>query len=201
LLPPDRVGLRPFHGGNTGSIPAGRASEINNLATLPRRQNPADQKWTRNRRRISVAVARSKSTSSKSDHSNRADRIQATSGERPGAPAPDRLWRIAHGTLNYQMRTLDRIRRPMIESLQQEGAIMADGEKERTARNWALLARMEAPPTKAQVLTELDLEISDAINLAVTADLPTLVRLLRMAKLEVVQIQRRSELKDNPDDC
>jgi hypothetical protein len=60
---------------------------------------------------------------------------------------------------------------------------------------------MEAPPTKAQVLTELDLEISDAINLAVTADLPTLVRLLRMAKLEVVQIQRRSELKDNPDDC
>jgi hypothetical protein len=86
----------------------------------------------------------------------------------------------------------------LIESLQQEGAIMADGEKEkeRTARNRALLARMEAAPTKAQVLSELDLEISDAINLAVTADVPTLVRLLRMAKLEVVQILRRSEFKD-----
>jgi hypothetical protein len=75
---------------------------------------------------------------------------------------------------------------------------MADGEKERTARNRALLARMGAPPTKAQVLSELDLEISDAINLAVAADLPTLVRLLRMAKLEVVQIRRRREFKDEP---
>jgi hypothetical protein len=60
---------------------------------------------------------------------------------------------------------------------------MADGEKERTARNRALLARMGAPPTKVRVLTELDLEISDAINLAAAADLPTLLRLLRMAKL------------------
>jgi hypothetical protein len=75
---------------------------------------------------------------------------------------------------------------------------MADGEKERAARNRALLARMGAPPTKAQVLSELDLEISDAINLAVAADLPTLVRLLRMAKLEVVQIRRRREFKDEP---
>jgi hypothetical protein len=57
---------------------------------------------------------------------------------------------------------------------------------------------MGAPPTKAQVLSELDLEISDAINLAVAADLPTLVRLLRMAKLEVVQIRRRREFKDEP---
>jgi hypothetical protein len=73
---------------------------------------------------------------------------------------------------------------------------MADGEKERTARNRALLARMGAPPTQAQVLAELDLEISGAINLAVAAHLPTLVRLLRMAKLEVVQIRRRSGLKD-----
>jgi hypothetical protein len=83
----------------------------------------------------------------------------------------------------------------MIESLQQKGAIMADDEKERTARNRALLSRMGAAPTKAQVLTEIDLEISDAINLAVVADYPTLVRLLRMAKLEVVQIRQRSELK------
>jgi hypothetical protein len=82
----------------------------------------------------------------------------------------------------------------MIQSLQQEGAIMADDEKERTARNRALLARMGAAPTKAQVLSELDLEISDALNLAMA--LPALVRLLRMAKLEVVQVRRRSELKD-----
>jgi hypothetical protein len=34
------------------------------------------------------------------------------------------------------------------------------------------------------------------MNLAAAADLPTLVRLLRMAKIEVVEIQRRSELKD-----
>jgi hypothetical protein len=73
---------------------------------------------------------------------------------------------------------------------------MADGEEERTARSRALLTRIGAPPTKDQVLTELDLEISDAINLAVAADFPTLVRLLRMAKLEVVQIRRRSEFKD-----
>jgi hypothetical protein len=84
----------------------------------------------------------------------------------------------------------------MIESLQQEGAIMADDEKERTARNRALLARMGAAPTKTQVLTEIDFEISDAIDLALAEELPTLVRLLRMAKLEVVQIRRRSELKD-----
>jgi|HubBroStandDraft_1064217.scaffolds.fasta_scaffold886652_2 hypothetical protein len=43
---------------------------------------------------------------------------------------------------------------------------MADGEKERTARNRALLSRMGAPPTKAQVLTEIDFEIGDAIQLA-----------------------------------
>jgi hypothetical protein len=94
-------------------------------------------------------------------------------------------------------RTLDRIGSAMIGSVPtKNGAIMADDKKERTARNRALLARMGAPPTKAQVLTELDLEINDATNLAVAADLPTLVRLLRMAKLELDQIRRRSEFKD-----
>jgi hypothetical protein len=72
---------------------------------------------------------------------------------------------------------------------------MADGEEERTARNKALLARMGAPPTRAQVLTEIDLEIGGAINLAMAGDFPTLVRLLRMANLEVAQIRRRSELE------
>jgi hypothetical protein len=73
---------------------------------------------------------------------------------------------------------------------------MADGEKERTARNRALLSRMGAPPTKAQVLTEIDFEIGDAIQLAATSNFPTLVRLLRMAQLEVAQLRRRPELKD-----
>jgi hypothetical protein len=76
---------------------------------------------------------------------------------------------------------------------------MADGENERTARNRALLARMGAPPTKAQVLTEFDFEIGDAIQLAATSNFPTLVRLLRMAQLEVAQLRRRPELKDQAD--
>jgi hypothetical protein len=42
---------------------------------------------------------------------------------------------------------------------------------------------MAAPPNRTEVLTEIDLEISGAINLAVAADFPTLVRLLRMAQL------------------
>jgi hypothetical protein len=73
---------------------------------------------------------------------------------------------------------------------------MADGENERTARNRALLSRMGAPPTKAQVLTEIDFEIGDAIQLAATSNFPTLVRLLRMAQLEVAKLQRRPELKE-----
>jgi hypothetical protein len=76
---------------------------------------------------------------------------------------------------------------------------MADGENERTARNRALLARMGAPPTKAQVLTEIDFEIGDAIQLAATSNFPTLVRPLRMAQLEVAQLRRRPELKDQAD--
>ena len=39
-------------------------------------------------------------------------------------------------------------------------------ERERDVRNKALIARLGAPPTKAQILAELDLEISDAIDLA-----------------------------------
>jgi hypothetical protein len=46
---------------------------------------------------------------------------------------------------------------------------------------------------RAQVLTEI--EIGDAIQLATTSNFPTLVRLLRMAQLEVAQL-RRPELKD-----
>jgi hypothetical protein len=84
----------------------------------------------------------------------------------------------------------------MIESPPRKGAIMGDGERERTARNRDLLARIAAPATKAQVLTEIDLEIGDAIQLAAASDFPTLVRILRMAQLEVSQIRRRTEFKD-----
>jgi hypothetical protein len=57
---------------------------------------------------------------------------------------------------------------------------MADREQERAARNRDLIARMGAAPTKAQILTELDFEIGDALQLAIAADLQSLVRLLRM---------------------
>lgn len=49
---------------------------------------------------------------------------------------------------------------------------MADREEKRTARNRNLFTRMAATPTKAQILAEIDLEISDAINLAAAADFP-----------------------------
>jgi hypothetical protein len=73
---------------------------------------------------------------------------------------------------------------------------MADREKDRAARNRDLIARMGAPPTRAQILAELDFEIGDALQLAIAADLQSLVRLLRMAKLEVSEIQRRADFKD-----
>jgi hypothetical protein len=72
---------------------------------------------------------------------------------------------------------------------------MADGEIERTAQGRDLIARMSATPTTAQILAEIDLEISDALQLAMATDLRSLVPLLRLAKLEVLQLQRRQELK------
>jgi hypothetical protein len=72
-------------------------------------------------------------------------------------------------------------------------------ERERDARNKALIARLAAPPTKAQILAELALEISDAIDLALAANLRGVAHLLRMAKLEVDQVQRR-EIKDKAGD-
>jgi ADP-heptose:LPS heptosyltransferase len=81
-------------------------------------------------------------------------------------------------------------------SLAVEGTNMDEREKDRAARNRGLIARMGGPPTKAQILAELDLEITDTLNLAAATNFPTLVRLLRMAKLEVGQIQRRADFKD-----
>jgi hypothetical protein len=73
---------------------------------------------------------------------------------------------------------------------------MADRRNERAARNRDLIARMSAAPTKAQILAELDLEINDAIRLAVAADFPALVRVLRSAKVQVVELRERPEFKD-----
>jgi hypothetical protein len=76
---------------------------------------------------------------------------------------------------------------------------MTDRERDRTARNKDRIARMNGPPTKVQMLAEIETEIADVIDLAVAADFPTLVRLLRMAKLEASQIPRRAEDdKDKP---
>lgn len=69
---------------------------------------------------------------------------------------------------------------------------MTDREEERAAR----IARMAAAPTKAQILAELDFEISDALHLSTTANLPSMVRWLRMAKLEVTRLRQRPEYKD-----
>jgi hypothetical protein len=72
---------------------------------------------------------------------------------------------------------------------------MTDRDKDRAARNRDLLAGMGAPPTQVQVLAEIDLEITDLIQLAPASDFPTLVRLLRMARLEVGQLWRRPDVK------
>jgi hypothetical protein len=70
---------------------------------------------------------------------------------------------------------------------------MTNREKERAARNRDILARMGAPPTPAQVLAEIDLEIGDLIQLAAASGFPTLVHLLRMAQLEVGKLRRRPD--------
>jgi hypothetical protein len=75
---------------------------------------------------------------------------------------------------------------------------MTDREKERSARNKSLIARMAAAPTEAQILAELDLEISHAIDCAVAAGLRDAVRLLRMVKLEVSEVRQRRGKKDKP---
>jgi hypothetical protein len=53
-----------------------------------------------------------------------------------------------------------------------------------------------APPSTAQILEEIDVEISDALHFATAADLQSLMRLLRMAKFEVSRLRQRPEYKD-----
>jgi hypothetical protein len=48
----------------------------------------------------------------------------------------------------------------------------------------------------AQILEEIDLEISGALQFATAANLQSLMRLLRMAKFEVSRLRQRPEYKD-----
>jgi hypothetical protein len=73
---------------------------------------------------------------------------------------------------------------------------MTDRDKERDARNKALLARLGAPPSTPRILEEIDIEISDALHFATATDLQSLIRLLRMAKFEVSRLRQRPEYKD-----
>jgi hypothetical protein len=73
---------------------------------------------------------------------------------------------------------------------------MTDRDKEREARNKALIARLAQPPSTARILEEIDLEISDALHFAAAADLQSSLRLLRMAKFEVSRLRQRPEYKD-----
>jgi hypothetical protein len=75
---------------------------------------------------------------------------------------------------------------------------MTDRDKERDARNKALIARLGATSSTAQILDEIEVEISDALHFATAADLHSLMRLLRMAKFEVSRLRQRPEYKDEP---
>jgi hypothetical protein len=46
----------------------------------------------------------------------------------------------------------------------------------------ALLARLGAPPSTAQILEEIDVEIRDALHFATAADLQSLMRLLLQSR-------------------
>jgi hypothetical protein len=73
---------------------------------------------------------------------------------------------------------------------------VTDRDKERDARNKALIALSGAPPSTGRILEEIEVEISDASHLAAAADLQSLMRLLRMAKFEVSRLRQRPEYKD-----
>jgi hypothetical protein len=70
------------------------------------------------------------------------------------------------------------------------------GSGQRTIeRNQNLIARMAAPPTRAELLAQLDEELNEAIDLAVQLNERTTVRGLRMVRLELCQIRRREDLR------
>jgi len=73
---------------------------------------------------------------------------------------------------------------------------MADRDKERFERNQNLIARRAAPPTRAQLLAQLDEDLNEAIDLAVQLNERTTVRGLRMVCLELCQIRRREDRRN-----
>jgi hypothetical protein len=75
---------------------------------------------------------------------------------------------------------------------------MVGRKEERGARNKDLLARMRAPPIKAQIFAEIDFEISDAIRLAAAANFAALLGLLRSAESEIPRLRQRPEFKYKP---
>jgi hypothetical protein len=105
---------------------------------------------------------------------------------------------FARGERRLPRIALDSLGSRMLQSAsKQRGSdLMDDAEKERAERNKDLVARMCAPPTRAQILAEIDLEIGDAIHLAAAANFPSVVRLLRMAKFEVAQVKQRRDIDD-----
>jgi hypothetical protein len=56
--------------------------------------------------------------------------------------------------------------------------------------------KADAPPTREQLLAQLDEELNEAIDLAVKLNERTTVRGLRMVRLELCQIRRRENLKN-----
>jgi hypothetical protein len=67
---------------------------------------------------------------------------------------------------------------------------VSDHDKQRDARNRALIDRMEAPPTREQVLDLIELEIVEAMRLANAADFPALMRALWMVRTELWKLRQ-----------
>jgi hypothetical protein len=70
---------------------------------------------------------------------------------------------------------------------------VADSNKGRFARNEALIARMGVPPTREQVLDEIELEIVDAMRLSEAADFPVLMRALWAVRTELLKLRQRPD--------
>jgi hypothetical protein len=78
-----------------------------------------------------------------------------------------------------------------------QGAVMADRDKELFERNQTLIARMAVPPTRAQILSQIDEKLREVIQLGVRLNDRDLVRGLRMVHLDLRQIRRGEDLKNN----
>ena len=71
---------------------------------------------------------------------------------------------------------------------------MTDRDKERFERNQKVIARMGVPPTRAELLANIDEELREVIQLAVRLKERTLVRGLQMVRSELCQIMRGGDV-------